>query len=107
MVVIAMSEERFDKALLILETLSDLAPTYKPQYAELLRLSGDPEAAANVYTDYLSKAPGDLATMLRLGKLYQGMGVAEAAKTAFSYVLENQPENITAKTLLQQVETAA
>jgi tetratricopeptide (TPR) repeat protein/uncharacterized Rossmann fold enzyme len=107
MVVIAMSEERFDKALLILETLSDLAPTYKPQYAELLRLSGDPEAAANVYTDYLSKAPGDLATMLRLGKLYQGMGVADAAKTAFSYVLKNEPENTTAKTLLQQVETAA
>lgn len=107
MVVIAMTEEWFERARLVLETLSDLAPTYKPQYAELLRLSGNAEAAVSVYTDYLNKAPGDLATMLRLGKLYQSMGVREAAKTAFSYVLKNEPDNKTAKALLQQVETAA
>ena len=107
MVVIAMAEEWFEQALLILETLAELAPTYAPQYAELLRLSGNPEAAADVYTGYLSKAPGDLAVMLRLGKLYQSMGVMDAAKTAFNYVLQNEPENSTAQALLQQVETAA
>ena len=84
-----------------------MAPTYEPQYAELLRLSGKPEAAADVYTNYLSKAPQDSAVMLRLGKLYQSMGVTDAAKTAFNYVLQNEPENRTAQALLQQVETAA
>ncbi len=107
MVVIAMAEEWFEQALLILETLAGLAPTYEPQYAELLRLSGKPEAAADVYTNYLSKAPQDSAVMLRLGKLYQSMGVTDAAKTAFNYVLQNEPENRTAQALLQQVETAA
>jgi tetratricopeptide (TPR) repeat protein len=107
MVFIALSREWHDRALLILETLAGLSPAYEPQFAELLRLSGHVEAAANVYTDYLRKAPGDHVAMLRLGKLYQAMGAVDAAKTAFSYVLENDPRNQAALSLLRQIETAA
>ena len=35
------------------------------------------------------------------------MGVDDAAKTAFSYVLEKDPDNKAALALLQQSETAA
>ena len=107
MAVIAMSQQQHEQALLILETLAGLAPAYAPQYAELLRLSGDVQASADIYTDYLTKAPGDLSAMLRLGRLYQTMGVDDAAKTAFSYVLEKDPDNKAALALLQQSETAA
>ena len=107
MVYIAMSKEWHDHALLILETLADLAPAYEPQYAELLRLSGNMPAAAAIYTNYLSKAPGDHVAMLRLGKVYQAMGAEDAAKTAFCYVLENDPDNKAAQSLLQQAGTAA
>lgn len=107
MVMIAMSARQHDRALLILETLAALSPVYAPQFAELLRLSGDPQGAVHVYTEYLQLAPGDLVTMLRLGKLYQTMGVADAAKTAYRYVLDKEPDNKSAQALLQQIETAA
>ncbi len=107
MVFIAMSQEWREQAQLILQTLAELAPAYEPQYAEMLRLSGEFEAAATVYTAYLSKAPGDHVAMLRLGKTYQAMGSLEAARTAFDYVLRNDPDNQAAKALLEQIGTAA
>ncbi len=107
MVYIAMSKEWHTQALLVLETLAELAPAYEPQYAELLRLSGNLPAAAAIYTNYLSKAPDDHVAMLRLGKVYQAMGAEDAAKTAFCYVLEKDPDNRAAQSLLQQAGTAA
>jgi tetratricopeptide (TPR) repeat protein len=107
MVVIAMSQQQHQQALLILQTLAGMAPAFEPQFAELLRLTGDLDAAVNVYTDYLSKAPGDHVAMLRLGKLYQTIGATDAAKTAFNYVLEKDPDNKAARSLLEQTGTAA
>ncbi len=107
MAVIAMALDQHEQALLVLQTLADLSPAYQPQYAELLRLSGNTNAAIDVYTHYLNAAPGDLISMLRLGKLYQSIGVKEAAKTAFDYVLEKEPDNKTARSLLDQLDSAA
>lgn len=107
MVLIAMTAKRSDQALLIFDTLSSLSPAYQPQYAELLKLSGRTDDAIAVYSNYLSRAPGDLVSMLRLGRLYQTIGADEAALTAFNYVLEQDPDNETAKTLLGDAGTAA
>lgn len=107
MIAIAMDAEQYDRALLILETLAELAPSYRPQLAELLRLNGDIEGAIAIYNSYLGQAPGDLVCMLRLGKLYQSIGSKEAAKTAYDYVLQQEPENQAARALLDQLETAA
>ena len=107
MVVIAMAEQWHDHALMILETLAGLSPAYEPQFAELLRLSGNTEAAVNVYTDYLSKVPGDHVSMLRLGRLYRSIGALDAAKTAFTYILAQDPDNQAARSLLNEIETAA
>lgn len=107
MVVIALAESWHEQALLVLETLAGISPAYQPQFAELLRLSGNPEAAANVYTQYLSQAPGDHVTMLRLGKLYQSIGAMDAARTAYTYILDQDPDNQAARTLLDEIGTAA
>ncbi len=107
MINLALTAENYDQALLILETLSGLAPNYLPQYAELLRLTGNTEAAITVYTNYLGLVPGDLTTMLRLGRLYQSIDAKEAARTAFNYVLQQEPDNKSAQSLLEQIETAA
>ncbi|MCB1789029.1 MAG: DUF115 domain-containing protein [Gammaproteobacteria bacterium] len=107
MVVIAMAGEDYEQALLILETLSGMSPAYQPQFAELLRLCGDTEAAVSVYSDYLGKVPGDHVAMLRLGKLYHNIGAVDAARTAFSYILEREPDNEAARTLLREIDTAA
>ena len=107
MAVITIALEQHEQALLVMQTLADLSPAYQPQYAELLRLSGNTNAAIDVYTHYLNAAPDDLISMLRLGKLYQSIGVKEAAKTAFDYVLEKEPDNKTARSLLDQLDSAA
>ncbi len=107
MAVIALSQQQHEQALLIMETLAGLAPAHQPQYAELLRLTGDTDAAIDIYTNYLNSAPGDLVSMLRLGRLYQSIGAKEAAKTAFDYVLQQEPDNTTAKSLLKQLDSAA
>ena len=107
MVVIALAEQWHDQALLLLETLAGMSPAYQPQFAELLRLSDNPEAAADVYTHYLSQAPGDLVSLLRLGRLYQSIGAQDAAKTAFTYILDQDPDNKAARSLLDEIEAAA
>jgi len=53
-----------------------------------------------VYTDYLKRAPDDLATMLKVGRLYQSIGAHEAAMTAFRYVAERDPHNQALQTML-------
>lgn len=104
---IALGLHDVDNALLILDTLSALSPTYEPQYAELLRLSGNIESAMDVYAAYLRKAPKDFVTMLKLGKLYQEVGVEDSARWAYNYVIEQDPDNEAAKALLNQLSEPA
>jgi len=85
--VICIDKRDTGNAVAALECLTQLSPTYAPQYAEILRLTGDNQAAAEIYSTYLEKTPEDLATMLKLGKLYKDMRADEAAQMAFNYVL--------------------
>jgi hypothetical protein len=89
-----------ENAVAALECLTQISATYAPHYAEILRLTGDIEAAASVYSDYLEKVPDDLGAMLKLGKLYKDMHADEAAQMAFNYVLERDPENGAARAML-------
>ena len=98
---ICIDNRDLNNAVAALECLAQLSPSYAPQYAEILRLNGDAEAAASVYSEYLQKVPDDLGTMLKLGKLYKNMHASDAARMAFSYVLERDPGNGAAKALLQ------
>lgn len=107
MVVVALAESWHDQALLVLETLADISAAYQPQFAELLRLTGHTDAAANVYTAYLTQVPDDHVAMLRLGKLYQSAGALDAARTAFTYILDKDPDNKAARSLLDEIDTAA
>lgn len=88
-----------ETALMVLDALSNLSPAYQPQLAELLRLNGRIQEAADVYTDYLKRAPDDLATLLKLGKLFQEAGAVDSARWAYDYVLQQSPGNQAAQTL--------
>ncbi|MBW2011269.1 MAG: DUF115 domain-containing protein [Deltaproteobacteria bacterium] len=92
-----------DNGLTALQCLADLSPAYAPQYAEMLRITGDKQKAISVYTSYLSKVPEDSGTMLKLGKLYKELNIDEAAQMAFNYVLEQDPHNRAAKALLESM----
>ena len=86
-------------ALMVLDALASLSPAYQPQYAELLRLQGRIQEAADVYTDYLKRAPGDLTTLLKLGKLFQDAGAFDSARWAYDHVLQQSPDDPAALTL--------
>lgn len=96
---ILLQEGDGETALLVLDALSNLSPAYQPQFAELLRLNGRIQEAADVYTDYLKRAPDDLATLLKLGKLFQEAGAIDSARWAYEYVLQQSPGNQAAQTL--------
>lgn len=107
MSAITLQHQDSQNALLVLDILSALSPIYEPQYAEMLRISGDVDQALDIYTDYLKKAPNDLGVMLRMGRLYRDTGALEPARWAFNYVLEKDPQNQAAKTLLEETGAAS
>ncbi len=88
---------------LALDCLANAMFVYKPQYADLLRLLGQHQAAADLYVDYLEKVPSDFGVLLKLGQLYQSMGAGDAARQVFQMVLEQDPENGAARELLAGV----
>jgi tetratricopeptide (TPR) repeat protein len=98
---ICIDKRDMDNAVAALQCLSQLSPAYSPQYADALRLTGNRDAAAAVYSDYLQKVPDDLGTMLKLGTLYKDLHADEAARMAFNYVLERDPSNGAAKAMLK------
>lgn len=90
-------------ALMVLDVLSAISPSYEPQYADLLRMTGNTAEAVSVYTDYMAKVPHDLGTLLKLGKLYQDIGQTESASWVYRHILEKDPSNSTASHLLDNL----
>lgn len=100
---IGLRTEQIEFAKLALECLANASFVYKPQYADLLRLMGQHQAAADLYVDYLEIVPTDIGVLLKLGQLYQTMEVGDIARKVFQMVLEQDPENIAARELLSSV----
>lgn len=94
-----------ETALTALQILASLSPAYLPQYAELLRLQGRIQDAADHYTQYLKQVPGDLATIIRLGKLYHEAGAHDSARWAYEHVLAQTPDDRAALELLASLPT--
>ncbi|MBI5041520.1 MAG: DUF115 domain-containing protein [Gammaproteobacteria bacterium] len=97
---LSLGQTDYSSALLALECLGHLSASYLPQYAELLRLGGGAQEAADIYARYLEQVPDDVAAMLKLGQLYQEQGIEDGARWAFEYVLERSPQNHAALSLL-------
>lgn len=104
---ITLHQNNPESALMVLDVLSAISPMYEPQYAELLRMTGNVEQAVTVYTDYVQKVPGDFVNMLKLGKLYQDIGQFDSASWIYRHVLEHDGDNTTAKQLLNGLEEKA
>lgn len=102
---LSLAQADYANAMLALECLGHLSASFLPQYAELLRLSGEAQRAAETYVRYLEQVPDDLAAMLKLGQLYLEQGVQDGARWAFEYVLERFPDNLAARSLLQTLDT--
>ncbi len=98
---ICLGQNNMEMALQALDCLAKAAVSYKPQYADLLRLTGKLQEAADVFTDYLEIVPADLVVLLKLGKLYRIMGHENIAQQVFQMVLAQEPENQAVQSLLR------
>jgi len=90
----------YDNAQVALECLSHLSPTYIPQYAELLRLTGNPHQAMDEYAKYFNFVPNDVKNLLRLAQLYRDAGSPEGVELISRHILEIDPDNEAATALL-------
>jgi hypothetical protein len=93
-----------DAALDVLKKLSENSSTYSPMYADLLQATGNIDAAVETYTDYVLANPSDLGTMMKLGKLYQRCGSADGVAMTMNYILDKDPQNQTAITMLASLD---
>lgn len=84
---IALKLKNYDLAKACLRQLSELANIYIPQYAKLLLLLGEQEAAIKCYTAFLKTHPKDTFIWCNLGIFYYDLNVIDAAKLAFEIVL--------------------
>ncbi|MCE9853198.1 tetratricopeptide repeat protein, partial [Shewanella chilikensis] len=60
--------------------------------------------ALETYLDYLGKYPQDLQVWLKLAQFMQAVQQDEAAATAFHKVLELDPDNLSAKQGLTELQ---
>ena len=104
---LALDHHELDVASSFLEALSGLSPAYMPQYAEILRMTNNLQRSIDVYTEYLSLAPEDLSTMMKLALLYKTIGAKQGAQWLFEHIVEKDPENAAARDLLKKVKLSA
>lgn len=102
--VLALQLNLLPLAETTLAELSHLNDSFLPQYAHVLRLSGKGQQALETYLDYLGKYPQDLQVWLKLAQFMQAVQQDEAAVTAFHKVLELDPDNLSAKQGLTELQ---
>ena len=102
---ISLGHSDSENALLALDCLASLSPVYIPQYADLLRVVGEPGQALDRYADYLEKIPDDPLVLMKVGKLYRELGMTEESLTVFRYLLEKEPQSRTYRQLIADLES--
>lgn len=101
---IALEARQFPVAIDALGRLAELSPSYRPQFGDLLRITGQPALAARVWRDYLNEAPGDAVTGLKLARLHREHGEVAEAIARVRAILAQQPDHAAARELLHELE---
>ncbi|QSX36123.1 motility associated factor glycosyltransferase family protein [Shewanella sedimentimangrovi] len=102
-VVLSLSLQKLDQASEVLSQLLSYSDEYAPQYAQVLKLQRQWQAAVNVYVDYLEKYPGDVPTWIKLGQFMVELNEPDAAITSFRNALQADPDNAIASHYLKQL----
>jgi hypothetical protein len=104
---ISLALQDAGSALLAVECLLAISPTYLTAYAELLKAVGRFEDAFQAYNRYVGLAPNDLGALISLGMLCKEAGLTDAAQELFNRVLEKDPQNRAALSMLEVTATAS
>jgi len=95
-----------DNALLAIECLTGISPTYLPPYGEILKVVGRFEDAFNAYNRYLGMVPDDVGALVRLGIFCREASMDEAARELFNRALAKDPVNGAAQRMLAELDPA-
>lgn len=96
---LSLSIHDIGNGLLALQCLNDMSIEYAPQYAKMLKLTKQSNEALDVYASYVERFPEDTRTMLEMAALYGELSIKEGVLLLTGYILERDPENITAQQL--------
>ncbi len=101
--IISSENQQFQDAALALKCLSQTSIVYLPLYAEILRIQGDYQNSVDALAQYLDQIHDDVLVLLKLAQLYRQADVLDGAQFICQRVLELEPSNPAAKTLLTEL----
>ncbi|WP_372872404.1 6-hydroxymethylpterin diphosphokinase MptE-like protein [Shewanella sp.] len=90
-------------SLLALAKLVEYSDEYCPLYASVQKLTGQYQAAAETYLEYLNKYPGDVVTWIKFGQFMVDAGERDMAISAFHQAEQADPGNAVAKHYLSEL----
>ncbi|MCH4293786.1 DUF115 domain-containing protein [Shewanella sp. 3B26] len=90
-------------SLLALSKLIESSDEYLPLYASVLKLTGQYQAAAETYLEYLNKYAGDVVTWIKFGQFMLEAGERDMAISAFHQAEQADPGNALAKQYLSEL----
>lgn len=90
---LTIAQNDTENALLAVECLVGISPTYLPAYAELLKTIGRFEDAFMAYNHYVGLFPDDAGALVSLGMLCREAGLAHEAEELFQRALAKDPMN--------------
>ena len=100
---IELGEKRFAEAIVGLRELCAFSPRYFIKLAHLQYLTDEPMAAIDAYNQYLTLFGDDTQAWMALAKIFFELGAIESAQIACDYVLDVEPQNKLAATMLLQI----
>ncbi|MEO5378798.1 MAG: DUF115 domain-containing protein [Magnetococcus sp. DMHC-6] len=101
---ILLRQKDLRAALAVSKRLCSLSALHIPNYADLLRLTGQKEEAIVFYGDYLKIVRKDYMTQFKMAKLYAEMGEQEKALQIFRQILTEDPDNKAARLYIDQLQ---
>ena len=97
MSVLEIELNLFQQAEVSLKKLADLAPSYLPKYATILKLNNKVAEAENIYLIYLEQHSHDIKAWLALANIYLANNSLQSAAEAFKNIQTLDPNNIEAQ----------
>lgn len=101
---LSLLQEDIVSANLSLQCLSQINPQYLPLYADMLGLQGKVLQAIDIYNQYIAEFKNDTLAQIKLAMLYAENNVFEAADLMLDFILEKQPDLLSALRIKHKVD---
>ncbi|MDM7322987.1 MAG: DUF115 domain-containing protein [Gammaproteobacteria bacterium] len=102
----SLDQGQTEQALHALQCLALISEQYTLQYAEMLRLAGDPLAALEAYQRHIARFPEDTHAKLRLARHLIDQQAYEGALLVLDHMLGEQADDQSVQAMRRELEKA-